>query len=316
MNVLVTGGAGFIGSHVAAALVAAGHRTRIIDDLSVGFRTNVPAGAELMEADVADADAVSKAVDGVEIVFHLAAHRAVSRSVEDPLATDRANTHGTLAVLKTAADAGVRRVVCSSSSSVYGGSAPLPTPESAPVHPRSPYAVSKLAGEHYCRVAAELYGLEVVALRYFNVFGPHQRPGSPYSAVIPLFIDALRRGGTPVVHGDGQQSRSFVYVSDAVSANLAAAEAPPSACRGQVYNIAGLRRVNLLQLLELLGKILGVKPRPRHSDARPADVRHSEGDISRARQILGWYPEVSLEDGLVETVHWFSTSRAETLMSN
>jgi nucleoside-diphosphate-sugar epimerase len=307
VRVLVTGGAGFIGSHVAAALVAAGNETRVADDLSAGFAENLPAGADFLRADVADPSAAAAAVAGAEVVFHLAAHRAVSRSVEDPLATDRANTHGTLAVLKASADAGVRRVVCSSSSSVYGGDAPLPTPESAPLHPRSPYAVSKMAGEHYARVAAELYGLETVSLRYFNVFGPRQRPGSPYSAVIPLFLDALRHGRPPVIHGDGRQSRSFVYVSDAVSANLAAAAAPPPACRGQAYNVAGSRRVDLLELLDLLGGILGVEPRPQHTDARPGDVRQSEGDISATTSHLGWTPEVSLEEGLARTVEWFTT---------
>jgi len=306
MNVLVTGGAGFIGSHVAQALVDAGYVTRVLDDLSAGFVENVPVGAEWFEASVADAGAVAKAVTDVEVVFHLAAHRAVSRSVEDPLATDTANTHGTLTVLKMAADAGVRRVVCSSSSSVYGGAAPLPTPESAPVLPRSPYAVSKVAGENYCRVAAELYGLETVALRYFNVFGPRQRPGSPYSAVIPLFIDALRTGQSPTVHGDGHQSRSFVYVSDTVAANLAAATAPSAACRGQAYNIAGTRRVDLLELLAILARILGVEYQPTHVDPRPGDVRHSEGDITEAARQLGWKTEVSLEEGLARTVGWLT----------
>lgn len=305
MNVLVTGGAGFIGSHVAHSLVAAGHATRVLDDLSAGFIENVPEGAELVDADVADAAAVGRAVDDVEVVFHLAAHRAVSRSVEDPLATDTANTHGTLTVLKMAADAGVRRVVCSSSSSVYGGAAPLPTPETTPVMPRSPYAVTKVAGENYGRVASELYGLETVALRYFNVFGPRQRPGSPYSAVIPLFIDALRTGQSPTVHGDGHQSRSFVYVSDAVAANLAAAAAPSAACRGQAYNIAGTRRVELLELLAILAQILGAEYQPKHVDPRPGDVRHSEGDTSRAQSQLGWTTRVSLEEGLARTVDWF-----------
>ena len=304
MNVLVTGGAGFIGSHVAEALVAAGHDTRVLDDLSAGFVENLVPGCELIVGDVADAAVVAGAVAGREVVFHLAAHRAVSRSVEDPLATDRANTHGTLTVLKMAADAGVRRVVYSSSSSVYGGAAPLPTAESATVLPKSPYAVTKVAGENYCRVAAELYGVETVALRYFNVFGPRQRPGSPYSAVIPLFIDALRSGVPPTVHGDGHQSRSFVYVTDAVAANLAAAAAPPAVCRGQAYNIAGLRRVDLLGLLDILGEVLGVQYRASHVEPRPGDVRHSEGDIRQAQRRLGWAPQVSLEEGLARTAEW------------
>ena len=306
MRVLVTGGAGFIGSHVTEALVAAGHDTRVLDDLSAGFVDNVDPGVELVVADVADAKAVAAAVTDREMVFHLAAHRAVSRSVEDPLATDRANTHGTLTVLKMAADAGVRRVVYSSSSSVYGGAAPLPTPEHAPVLPRSPYAVTKVAGENYCRVAADLYGLETVALRYFNVFGPRQRPGSPYSAVIPLFIDALNTGLAPTVHGDGHQSRSFVYVTDAVAANLAAAAAPAEACRGQAYNIAGQRRVDLLELLGLLGRVLDVEYQPSHIEPRAGDVRHSEGDIRRAQDEIGWTPQVSLEEGLARTVEWFT----------
>ncbi|MGI9033461.1 MAG: NAD-dependent epimerase/dehydratase family protein [Acidimicrobiales bacterium] len=306
MHVLVTGGAGFIGSNLARALVAAGHHTRVLDDLSSGFADNVPSAAELVVADVADAAAVARAVDGVDTVFHLAAHRSVGRSVEDPLATDRANTHGTLTVLKMAADAGVRRVVSSSSSSVYGGVAPLPTAESAPVLPRSPYAVSKLAGEHYCRVAAELYGLETLSLRYFNVFGPRQRPDSAYAAVIPLFIDALSTGRPPTVHGDGRQSRSFVYIDDAVAANLGAAAAPVEACQGQAYNVAGRRRIDLLELLAILASILDVDVEPVHTAPRPGDVRQSEGDISLAARALGWSPRVALEDGLATTVEWFS----------
>jgi len=205
-----------------------------------------------------------------------------------------------------AADAGVRRVVSSSSSSVYGGVAPLPTAESAPVLPRSPYAVSKLAGEHYCRVAAELYGLETLSLRYFNVFGPRQRPDSAYAAVIPLFIDALSTGRPPTVHGDGRQSRSFVYIDDAVAANLGAAAAPVEACQGQAYNVAGRRRIDLLELLAILASILDVDVEPVHTAPRPGDVRQSEGDISLAARALGWSPRVALEDGLATTVEWFS----------
>jgi len=308
MHVLVTGGAGFIGSNLATGLLAAGHEVRVFDDLTTGFAENVPPGAELIQGDVADAGAVSAAVEGVEMVFHLAAHRAVARSVDDPLATDWANTHGTLTVLKLAADAGVRRVVVASSSSVYGGVAPLPTPESAPLFPRSPYAVSKAAGEMYCRVAAELYGLETAALRYFNVFGPRQRPDSAYAAVIPVFIEALSTGRPPTVHGDGRQSRSFVYVDDAVAANLAVAAAPAEACRGQAYNVAGRRRMDLIELLEILGAILGVEPEPVHTGPRPGDVRQSEGDVSAAAHSLGWEPKVPLEEGLARTVEWFAAA--------
>ncbi|HET9730890.1 MAG TPA: NAD-dependent epimerase/dehydratase family protein, partial [Acidimicrobiia bacterium] len=200
MDVLVTGGAGFIGSHLVDALCAAGHRTRVLDDLSTGFASNVHPGAELIVGSVTDEALVRKALAGCEVVFHQAAHKAVLRSVEHPLATDLANTHGTLTVLHAAREEGVRRFVHASSSSLYGGTAPVPTREDAPLAPRSPYAVSKLAAEQYCRVFAELYGLETVALRYFNVYGPRQRPDATYAAVIPLFVDALLHGRPPIVH--------------------------------------------------------------------------------------------------------------------
>ncbi|MCA1844596.1 MAG: NAD-dependent epimerase/dehydratase family protein, partial [Actinobacteria bacterium] len=249
MRALVTGGAGFIGSNLAGRLISEGFEVRVFDNLSTGFRENVPPDAELLEGDIRDEMAVRAAMTGVDLVFHQAAHRAVLQSVQNPLSTDLANTHGTLLVLKTAHDADVRRVVAASSSSVYGGADQLPTPESAPLMPRSPYAVSKLAGEHYCRVWSELFGLETVALRYFNVYGPRQRPDSAYAAVIPLFTDALRGGARPTVHGDGLQSRSFAYIDDVVAANLAAATAPAEACSGKAYNIAGSSRYTLLELL-------------------------------------------------------------------
>ncbi|MGH9013443.1 MAG: NAD-dependent epimerase/dehydratase family protein [Acidimicrobiia bacterium] len=307
MNALVTGGAGFIGSHLVDALAEDGHSVRVLDDLFSGFEENVHPRAELAIATVADADAVRAAVEGVEVVFHQAAHRAVLRSVEDPLTTDTANVHGTLTVLKAAADAGVRRVVYASSSSVYGGAERLPTPESVPTVPRSPYAVSKLTGEHYCRVLSELHGLETISLRYFNVYGPRQRPDSAYAAVIPLFIDALRRGEPPTVHGDGRQSRDFTYVSDVVAANLAAAGAPGEASRGGAYNIAGGTAHSLLDLLEVLGRILGVEPAPVHTDPRPGDVRHTRADSSAARRDFGFECQVDFEDGLRRTAEWFAS---------
>ena len=306
MTALVTGGAGFIGSNLVDALLRGGEEVRVLDDLSSGYRENVPPEAELIEGDVADQEIVRKAVEGVEHVYHQAAHRAVLRSVHDPLATDRANTHGTLTVLKAAVDAGVRRVVYASSSSVYGGRAPMPTPESAPLCPRSPYAVSKLAAEHYCRVFSELYGLETASLRYFNVFGPRQRPDSAYAAVIPLFIEALRSGEPPVVHGDGHQTRSFGYIDDVVAANLAASGAPSAACQGQAYNVAGSGSHSLMELLEILGSLVGVEPQPEHTDPRPGDVRHSFADISLVAKALGHSPEVGFEEGLRRTVAWFS----------
>jgi len=305
MRILVTGGAGFIGSNLADAFLDRGHDVRVLDDLSTGFVDNVPAGAELIEGSVSDLETVVKAVDGVELVIHLAAHRAVLRSVEDPLATDTANTHGTLTVLKSALDAGVRRVVYASSSSVYGLDPPMPTPETSLPRPLSPYGVTKLAGEHYCRVFAELYGMETVAFRYFNVFGPRQRPDSAYAAVIPLFIEALRAGKQPVVHGDGGQSRAFTYIDDVVAANLAASVAPASACAGQVYNIANDESHSLLELLDILSRILGVQVAPHHAPARPGDIRSSRADVSAATAALGFKAQVGFEEGLRRAVDWF-----------
>jgi len=309
MKVLVTGGAGFIGSSLANHLLAQHHDVRVLDDISTGFAENVPAEAELIEGDVADEVAVRKAMVGVDVVFHHAAHRAVQRSVEHPLATDRANTHGTLVVLKAALDAGARRVVYASSSSVYGGAGQLPTPEETPTLPRSPYAVTKLAGEHYCRVFSELYGLETVALRYFNVYGPRQRPDSAYAAVIPLFLRALTLGVPPVIHGDGRQSRDFTYIDDVVAANMAAASAPAEACSGKPYNIAGGREWSLLDLLAMLGSIVGVEPTPVHAEPRPGDVRHTRADIGAARRDLGHEPTIELDNGLRSTADWFARTR-------
>src|SRR5690242_17256252 len=301
---LVTGGAGFIGSHLVDALVARGSDVVVLDDLETGFRENVHRDAQLTIGSVADPDAVHDAMAGCELVFHQAAHKAVLRSVEHPLPTDTVNTHGTLSVLEAARDLGVRRVVHASSSSVYGGAAPLPTPEDAPLRPRSPYAVSKLAAEEYCRVFAELYGLETVALRYFNVYGPRQRPDALYAAVIPLFIDALLNQRAPVVHGDGRQSRDFTYVSDVVRANLLAARADAAASTGRVYNVAAGNEWTLLDVLRVLGEQLGVEPQPQFADPRPGDVRHSRADAHAAERDLGFRAAVGLDDGLRLTVDW------------
>jgi UDP-glucose 4-epimerase len=302
MLTAVTGGAGFIGSHIAEGLIQAGHSVRVLDNLSTGYRENVPGEAELVVGDITDVDAVETALKGAEVVFHEAAHRAVLRSVEYPLETDRTNTHGTLTVLEVARKVGVRRVVYASSSSLYGGLAELPTPESAPSHPKSPYAVSKLAAEHYCRVFAELYGLETVSLRYFNVYGPRQRPDSAYAAVIPLFIDAFACRRRPPVHGDGLQSRDFTYIDDVLRANLLAATVPTSS--GKAYNIAGGSPHSLLDVLDVLGGLFGYTPEPDFQPPRSGDVRRSAADISAARRDLGFVPLVGISEGLARTVTW------------
>jgi UDP-glucose 4-epimerase len=277
----------------------------VIDDLTTGYADNIHPAARLAEGDVADRDAVDAALAGTEVVFHLAAARAVLRSVQQPRATDRTNTAGTLNVLESAREAGVRRVISTSSSSVYGGAVVVPTLESAPLVPRSPYAVSKLAGEHYARVYWELHRMETVSLRLFNVFGPRQRPDSQYAAVVPLFIDALTSGHIPEVHGDGRQSRDFTYVDDTVAAYLAASQAPAEKCAGRVYNVAGGREYSLLELLAALETILGVHLPPRHVDARPGDVRRSRADCAAAATGLGWVAKVGFEEGLARTVGWF-----------
>ncbi len=306
MRALVTGGAGFIGSHIVDALCARGDDVRVLDDLSAGTRDNLDPRADLVVGDVADEAAVARAMAGVDVVYHLGAHRAVPRSVAHPLETDLANTHGTLTILSEAARSGARRVVYASSSSVYGGAAALPTPESAPLVPRSPYAVSKLAGEQYCRVFAELYGLETVALRYFNVFGPRQRPDSAYAAVIPLFLDALENAVAPAVDGDGSQSRDFTYVSDVADATLLAGEAPASSCSGMAFNVACGTSHSLIELLDQLCAILGTSQAPVHGPVRAGDVRHTRADVRAARRALGFQAKVSFEEGLRRTVAWFA----------
>jgi UDP-glucose 4-epimerase len=302
VNALVTGGAGFIGSHLVDALLEAGHSVRVLDDLSTGARENVTDRAELLEGDVADPDIAAAAVDGIDVVFHEAALGSVARSVESPLATDQVNVHGTLTVLDAAKRAGVRRVVAASSSSVYGGVAPLPSTEDFPPAPKSPYAVSKVALEHYCRVYAELMGLETVCLRYFNVFGPRQRADSAYAAVVPLFIEALRTGARPTVHGDGLQRRDFTYVRDVARANLLAAGADAPRCSGRIYNVAGGQRATVLDLLTAIGRVLDVTPDPIHDSPRSGDVRDSEADLTAIAADLGFEPTVTLEAGLRLTV--------------
>jgi UDP-glucose 4-epimerase len=305
VRVLVTGGAGFIGSHLVDHLVDRGDEVVVLDNLVSGRVENVNARAELVEGDIVDAELVAKLVDGCETVFHQAALGSVARSVARPRDTDHVNVHGTLTVLEAAQQAGVRRVVMASSSSVYGGAAQVPTPENVPLVPRSPYAVSKFADEHYARVFWELHGLETVCLRYFNVFGPRQRHDSPYAAVIPLFSDALTSGEPPLVHGDGLQSRDFTFVTDAVQANVRAAAAPADQCAGRVFNVARGDPHTLLDLLQTMADLTGVTATPRHTEPRAGDIRHSHADIAEARTQLGYEPSVSFRDGLAATLAWF-----------
>ncbi len=302
MRTLITGGAGFIGSHLVDALVAMDHEVRVLDDLSAGERANVHPKATLVEADVADPRIATEAMDGIEVVFHEAAIGSVRRSVERPLVTDHANVHGTLVILDAAHRAGVRRIVCASSSSVYGGAEVRPTLEDTQLRPRSPYAVGKLAGEWYATVFHELHGLETIALRYFNVYGPRQRHDSPYSAVVPRWIAALRRGDAPTIFGDGMQTRDFTFVADAVAANLHAATAPATACAGRVFNIGGGNEHSLLDLLAILQEELGTEIEPHFEPARPGDVRHSRASVAAAGAALNYVPSVGLREGLRRTV--------------
>lgn len=306
MLTLVTGGAGFIGSNLADGLLAQGHQVRIIDDLSTGRVENLPGDAEFFEGSITDPELLERSMEGTEVVFHQAALGSVIRSVNAPLVSDTMNTHGTLAVLDAAHRLGVHRVVQASSSSVYGGADIRPTPESAPLVPRSPYAVTKLVGEHYARVYAELFGLETVALRYFNVYGPRQRPDSAYAAVIPLFIAALQDGRSPEIHGDGGQSRDFAFIDDVVAANIAAATAPAGAVSGHAYNIAGGTEHSLVELLDILRTIIGVDTAAVHVAPRPGDVRHSSADLSAAAADIGYQPSVGFDVGLARTVAYFS----------
>jgi nucleoside-diphosphate-sugar epimerase len=303
---LVTGGAGFIGSHIAERLLSEGHAVRVLDNFSTGRRENLAGfGTEidLVEGDIRDLDAVSRAVGGVDAVFHEAALASVPRSVDDPATSNQVNVMGTLNVLLASRDAGVRRVVYASSSSIYGESPELPKREEMSPAPESPYAVSKLAGEYYCRVFSSLYGLECVALRYFNVFGPRQDPSSQYAAVVPIFVAALLAGQRPVIHGDGEQSRDFTYVENVVEANLLAAFA--DGCAGQVMNAACGSTVTVNELFDRLRTLTGAAVEPVYVEPRAGDVRHSFADVTKARRMLGFEPSVEFEEGLVRTIQWF-----------
>lgn len=307
---LVTGGGGFIGSNLAAWLADAGHRVRVLDDFSTGRRQNLESlrdKIELVEGDICDMKCASAAVKDAACVFHLAALPSVPRSVRDPLTSDRVNTGGTLNMLVAARDAGVERFVFASSSSVYGESKVLPKVETMTPAPMSPYAVQKLTAEYYCMLFNRLYGLRTWCVRYFNVFGPRQNPDSEYAAAIPRFIRAIREGRSPVIFGDGGQTRDFTFVADAVAATAACASAPAESS-GQVFNVAGGRRVSVNELVEVLISIIGSGVKPVYEPARAGDVRDSLAGLERAKAVLGWQPAVKLEDGLRKTVAWFKGS--------
>ena len=302
---LVTGGAGFIGSHVVDTLVARGDSVRVVDDFSTGKRGNLAHHDEIevVEADLANAGVAESAVSGVDYVVHIAAIPSVPRSVKEPLTTHRANVDGTLRVLIAARDASVTRVVFASSSSVYGDSPTLPKHEEMPTRPLSPYALQKLMGEHYMRLFHALYGLDTVALRFFNVFGPRQDPGSQYSGVISLFTAALCEGRQPTIFGDGEQTRDFTYVSDVADGVVAACHAPDAG--GQVCNLACGGRTSLNRLFEVLRELIGTSVEPVYGAPLEGDVRDSQADATRAKQLLGFEGKVTVEEGLRRTVEWY-----------
>jgi nucleoside-diphosphate-sugar epimerase len=301
-NYLVTGGAGFIGSHISEALVQRGHRVRVADSLVTGYRHNLRDGVEFMEADLAEPGEAARAVAGMDLVLHQAAIPSVPRSVKNPIESHRANVDATLNVLLASRDAGVQRVVFAGSSSVFGELATLPKREDMPTNPMTPYALQKLVSEQYGRMFTKLYGLDVVTTRYFNVFGPRQDPGSPYSGVISLFATALLEGRQPVIYGDGNQTRDFTYVANVVDGVLRAVEAPEAA--GQVINVATGGRISLNELLQTMNRIVGSSISAIYEKPRAGDVRDSQADISKAKRLLGYSPIVGLEEGLKKTLDW------------
>ncbi len=305
-NVLVTGGAGFIASHIAEACVHRGDKVRVLDNLCTGFLHNLETirqDIEFVEGDVADEAVVARAMQGVELVFHQAALASVPMSIERPMDTHRSCVTGTLNVLNQAAKAGVRRVVYAASSSAYGDRPFSAKRESDLPQVLSPYAAAKLAGELYCQAFYHSFGLETVGLRYFNVFGPRQDPASPYSAVIPLFVTAILSGNPPTIYGDGGQSRDFIFVKNVVQGNLLAGDTPAAA--GRIFNMAEGRQTSLLQLLQLLSELLGQSVEPNFQPARVGDVRESLADITQARTVLGYEPKTSLEEGLRQTIDYY-----------
>ncbi len=307
---LVTGGAGFIGSHIAEKLIGNGHRVRVLDNLSTGRKENLAAmdgSIDFVEGDIRNMDDLHEAMSGVDMVFHQAALPSVPRSIEEPRACHESNITGTLNVLLAARRAGVKRVIYAGSSSAYGDTPVLPKKEDMMPSPLSPYALAKLTGEYYCQVFSSVYQLETITLRYFNVFGPRQNPESQYAAVIPKFIQAVQEKKTPVVYGDGEQTRDFTYVGNVAAANILAAQAEKTS--GEVVNVATHTQVSLNRLLAALEKLSGRTVHPHYDPFRPGDVRHSFADITRAREFLGYEPSVGFEEGLRLTMAWLKQNQ-------
>lgn len=307
---LVTGGAGFIGSHIAKALVERGDRVRVLDNLSTGSRDNLSAigkGVEFIEGDLVNPSDVARALEGVEVVFHQAALASVPRSVDAPLDTNASCVTGTVTLLDVARQIGVRRIVFAGSSSAYGDQLTPAKNERLLPAPLSPYAAAKVAGEFYCQAFSSTYGLETVTLRYFNVFGPRQDPKSQYAAVIPKFITEILAGGRPTIFGDGRQSRDFTYIDNVIQGNLLAADAP--AAVGRTINVACGESFNLLELMDGINKALGTSVKPIFDPARVGDVRDSLADISLAREVLKYEPRVGFDEGLRRTVEYYKTAK-------
>jgi nucleoside-diphosphate-sugar epimerase len=307
---LVTGGAGFIGSHIAEELSRRGQTVRVADNLMTGKRSNLDhvRGVEFLEGDLADADFARQAVQGIEYVLHQAAIPSVPRSVKDPITSHRANVDATLSVLVAARDAGVKRVVFAGSSSAYGNAPTLPKREDMPSNPLSPYALQKVVAEQYLQMFTKLFGLETVSTRYFNVFGPRQDPSSPYSGVISVFATALIENRSPTIYGDGEQTRDFTYVANVVDGVLRACEA--ASASGEVINVATGGRISLNQLFRTMKELVGATAEPSYAEARAADVKDSQADITKAHRLLGYQPTVSFEEGLKRTVEWYRTATA------
>lgn len=311
---LVTGGAGFIGSHLAEELQRRGHRVRVADSLITGKRSNLDhiPDVEFLEGDLADMDFAQRAVANCDYVLHEAAIPSVPRSVADPVTSNRANVDATLNVLVAARDAGVRRLVFAGLSSAYGNTPTLPKHEGMPANPLSPYALQKVVGEQYLQMFTQLYGLETVSTRYFNVFGPRQDPSSPYSGVISVFATALIENRSPTIYGDGEQTRDFTYVANVVDGVLRACEAPKAS--GEVMNVATGGRISLNMLFTTMRELIGSAVEPTYVEARQGDVRDSQADIRKAREILGYAPTVSFEEGLKRTIEWYRTANTAAIV--